>query len=284
MYVLAALEARDQVRVLEEGMFDAESSVRMAAAGALAKVHGPNSAARIMAALEKDAYFQMKMACIEALGAMKTDALPELLAGIRSPVYAVREVSVRALYEVGKAGSQDRVYAPLRSAMLSQRADERVRYYAVEGLVSLRQELVPPEQKQLAADLMALAATERSTTVQLRAAWGLGYLYGVLTPPLRENALATLVEGFRKYGDGCQRSDAAFGWRVFGNAILQYHGAGRQALDRMRAQREDKWLAWLAYEVKYLPHRIAKIVQVDEQEAIETHKKFAPPFPGYRKW
>jgi len=53
MYALAALGATKHVSVLEQGLFDVESSVRIAAAGALAKVNGANSPARIMSALEQ---------------------------------------------------------------------------------------------------------------------------------------------------------------------------------------------------------------------------------------
>jgi len=284
MYALASMNAAGWVAVLENGMFDAESSVRLAAAGALGKMNGADSAARIISALEKDGYFQMKMACVEALSAMKQDALPHVVRGIESPTHAVREVCVRSLYGIGKAGFQSDVYGPLRTAMIDREEDDRVRYFAAEGLVGLRLELEALKQHQLASDLMEIAVRESSPTVQLRAAWGLGYMYGLLTPALRERVLDVLGDGFRKYGDGCDRSDAAFGWRVVGNAMLNYHAAGRSRLEEMRTQTDDKWLAWLAYEVVHLPHRSATIVQVDEQDAVRDHGQYAPPFPGYRKW
>ena len=162
--------------------------------------------------------------------------------------------------------------------------DERLRYYALEGLVGLRLELPDTMQKELVDDLVALAGSENSTTVQLRAAWGLGHMYGVLDPAGRTKALATLAAGLRRYGDGCRRTDAAFGWRVFGNAMLQYQKPGRDALESMRQQSDDNWLAWLAYEIAHLPNRQGKIVLVDEQDAIEDHRRNAPPFPGYRTW
>ena len=284
MSTLAALQAADHVKTLHDGLFDVESSVRMAAAGALAKVNGPDSPTRILAALEKDGFFQMKEACVDALSTMAGQGLPHIMAGMESPVYAVREVCIRALYNVGKAGFPEEVYAPLRMVMCNPDGDERLRYYALEGLVGLRLKLSGAMQQQLTADLMALAESEVSVTVQLRAAWGLGHMYGLLEPMSRRKALATLAAGLRKYGDGCQRRDAPFGWRVFGNAMLQYHKPGRDSLENMRQQSNDKWLAWLAYEIVHLPHRLGKIVQVDEQDAIEDHKKNAPPFPGYRTW
>jgi len=215
---------------------------------------------------------------------MKERSLSCLLKGMESPVYAVREVSVRALYELGKAGFLDEAYTRLRTTMLNRREDERVRYYATEGLVSLRMQLPSARQEQLANDLITMADEDSSVMVQLRAAWGLGHMYGVLPSSLREKALRTLSEGFRAYGDGCDRADAAFGWRVFGNSVLQYHRAGREVLEQMRTQSSDKWLAWLAYEVEHLPHRSFRIVPIDERQAIETHERYAPSFPGYRRW
>ena len=285
MSALAELKATDQVSTLHGGLVDAQSSVRIAAAGALAKTHAPSSPEHILAALEKDGFFQMKEACIDALAAMAEQALPHVVRGMDSSVYAVCEVCTRTLYSLGKGGFLEEAYSPLRETMCNTDDDERLRYWALQGLVGLRLELPEVQQQQLATDLMILAGSETSTMVRQHAAWGLGHMHGLLGPIAREKALSTLVAGLREYGDGCEREDAAFGWRVFGNAILQYHKPGRDALDAMRRQSSDKWLAWLAYEIKHLPHRQGgKIVLVDEQEAIEDHRQNAPPFPGYRTW
>ncbi|MCK5804854.1 MAG: family 10 glycosylhydrolase [Lentisphaeria bacterium] len=284
MLALAALKAGDQVKTLHEGLSDVESSVRMVAADALAKVNTAESPAHILAALEKDGFFQMKNACVGALAAMGEQALPHVLTGMDSAVYAVREVCTRALYKLGKGGLLEEVHAPLREVMRNSDDDEQLRYYALEGLVGLRLKLPETQQQQLAADLMALVESEASVTVRLRAAWGLGHMFSVLEPTTRTKVLATLAKGLRTYGDGCQRKDAAFGWRVFGNSMLQYHKPGRDALEDMRKQSDDKWLAWLAYEIKHLPARHGKIAQVDEQDAVKDHEKNAPPFPGYRTW
>lgn len=47
-------------------------------------------------------------------------------------------------------------------------------------------------------------------------------------------------------------------------------------------QQDDKWLAWLAYKTVHHPHRQMKMSFIGEKESLERHKKFAPPFPGYR--
>ena len=284
MSALGTLKAADQVAILEQGLLDGESSVRLAAAGSLASVNRPQSVAKIMAALERDHYFQMKNACIEALAAIKGQALPQLTAKMKSPSVAVREVSIRTLQKVGASGFEERVYAALRTVMLDQTEDERLRYYAVNAMIELRNTLPAARQLELANDLITLAGDDSPTMVRLHAAWGLGYMHGLISSEFRKKVVQTLADGLKEYGDGSRRSDAAFGWRVFGNALLQYHKPGRDRLEQMRAQTEDRWLAWIAYEVIYLPHRHCKIEQIAEQDAIADHEKYAPPFPGYRKW
>ncbi|HJN14970.1 MAG TPA: HEAT repeat domain-containing protein, partial [Armatimonadota bacterium] len=102
MDALAALGAGEQVPVIERALTaESESSVRMAAAGALVHVNGPESPQRILAALEGDGHFQFKLACIEALAAMARRSLPAVTEGTQHPSQAVREVSVRALYKLG---------------------------------------------------------------------------------------------------------------------------------------------------------------------------------------
>ncbi len=284
MYALAALKAESQVSTLEEGLLDVESSVRIAAASALAVVHGPHSAVRILSALEKDGYFQMKLACFEGLTALGEEALAPVLKGARSTHYAVRQVSIQTLYKLGKGGFMAEAAPALFDAAVNHTEDELLRSYALEGMVGFREEITPAFRIQLVDKMIELASEDPSTLVQLRAAWGLGYFYSGTDATKRKVIVDCLATGFRNYGDGCQRSDAAYGWRIFGNSLLMHHGQGRTQLESMRTQGNDKWLAWVAYEVVYLPHRQMKMALLDEQEMIEQHNKFAPEFPGYRTW
>lgn len=282
MYALAALKSASQVSVIEDGMFDDESSVRIAATGALAAIHWPESAQRILDALVLDGFFQMKLAAVETLSAMKERSLPFLLTGVKSSNYAVREVSVRSLYHLGKAGFIMEVFPALMESMENREEDERVRCHALEGVVGLRQEVNLKDRQRIVHRLIKLSSADRSTQVQLQAAWGLGYFYVPTQGADREKLVNCLADQFKKYGDNCKRSDAAFGWRLVGNSLLMCHERGLERLESMRTQKTDKWLAWLAYEVVYLPHRQMKMSLIDESEAIERHEKYAPSFPGYR--
>ena len=130
--------------------------------------------------------------------------------------------------------------------------------------------------------LIQLATSDKSQLVERRAAWGLGYLHNLSQADQRSELVKCLANGFRKYGDACQRADAAYGWRMFGNALLLCNKQGTEQLEAMRSQQQDQWLAWLAFEAVYLRHRNMKMSLISEQEAIRQHEKFAPPFPGYR--
>ncbi len=286
MMALGAAEAAQHVGVVENGLSDPESCVRIAAAEALAKVHGPNSPQKLLNAAARDGRFQLKLACVHALSAMGPAAFPALAAGIERAEPAVREVCVRSLYRFGRDHDPKRAWRLLQSVVRNPQEADAVRYFAIEGLVGLRLKLPPPARVESTRELLKLLADDTSATVRLQAAWGLGYLHQVLSkdPALRSRVIKALEAGFRRYGSGCRLADAAFGWRVFGNALLQCGAAGRQRLERMRSQTKDKWLAWWAYETVHVPHRVFKIMPVTEENAIRTHTAFAPPFPGTRPW
>ena len=129
-----------------------------------------------------------------------------------------------------------------------------LRYWAIYGLTGLRLKVHAEQVRAVAADLRDLLPREASVMVRLQAAWGLGYLAALLDGADREACVATLIAMFRQYGDGCERSDAAYGWRMVGNALL-LTPTGREALEQMRTQTDDRWLAWVAYEVAHVPQR-----------------------------
>jgi HEAT repeat protein len=269
MFALGALQAGAYVPLLEAALTDEESSVRIAAAFALARVNGPETARHIVAALMIDGNFQMKMACVGALAAMKEKAQPALGEGIKSSSRAVREVCVRALSENGLPSSQ-----PAVLSVLASEESELILFYAITGLAKH----ASPEL--IRALLKALG--DRRFKVQMWAANSLAEVASALSADEAREASSALEQLFRQFGDGCKRSDAAWGWRTVGNAMLACGEHGREMLETMRTQRQDRWLAWAAYEVLYVLSLPKKIILCEEKEAVENHAKYAPPFPGWR--
>ena len=284
MHALKALHADTQVAVLEAALHDPESSVHIAAADALGEVHGPGTPARILQAVSEHGRFQMKAACVDALGQIGEAALPALLDSLDSAAQPVREVAVRALYKLGRNGLADRVVAPLRARILDPAEDEVVRYWAIDALLGLRLKLAAGESDLFTQVLLRTLPDCPSTTVQLHAAEALGHLATIMPESRRREAQEKLERLFRNYGDASDRTDAAFGWRLVGNALLRFGASGRARLEALRTQEDDRWLAWIAYQVVHVPIRSGKFELCDEAEAVKVPDTYAPAFPGYRSW
>jgi hypothetical protein len=269
LFALGALRAAEYVPLLEARLTDRESSVRIGAAFALAAVYGPESARRLLEAVQRDDKFQMKMACVRALAAMKEKAEPVLVEGIRSPSRTVREVCVRALSENGLPGSPQALLSVLKNEK-----SEPILFYAVKGLAKH----ASPEVNQA----LLRALRDPRYAVQMWAALALQEIVPALSPEEAQEALGTLEPLFRQFGDGCTRPDAAWGWRAVGNTLYALGQAGKEILEAMRTQHQDRWLAWAAYEVLYVRQIPDRAVLCDEKEAVALHAKYAPPFPGRR--
>lgn len=266
---LAKLQATDEVPAIEHALRDQESSVRIAAATALGTVHGPESAERLLAELERDGGFQYKQACLASLTVLKDAAIPALKRHQHSRQWWVRETIVRALTPSEHPDARDMLLA----GMADQ--DYRVRAWAVLGVKRFG------DERCLTALLQALA--DKTPTVQLRAATALGERASALPAPVADQAFAALSKLFEAYGEGSKRTDASWGWRVVGMALQRLGDRGQQALEQWRIRREDKWLAWSAYEVLHVPQDPNGPIIVSEADAVASHDKYAPPFPGHRR-
>lgn len=265
---LMALKATNQAAVVEKALLDQEPSVQVAAVAALGTIHGPNSPQALVEALRLHGTSLTKRAAILSFKAMRADAEPVLLAGLKDRSAAVRWVSAQALADSATEQSREALFEALRTD-----SDYRVRFYALQSLQAR-------PGPGLAACRLGLA--DNSPTVHLAAVSALGALAPGLSKSDASPALKALLIFFREYGDGCERSDAAWGWRVVGNAIAAFGEPGKRELESFRLQRKDKWLAWAAYLVLYVPQPNDDPVLTTEAEAVATHAKFAPPFPGWR--
>lgn len=284
LHALAELGDPAQVAVIERALDDPESCVRIAAAVSLGSLHGTHSATRLLDGVARHPEFQVKQAAVASLEAMGAAARSAVVEGLSAQSAPVREVCVRALYRLGRGGLAAEAFEPLSARALDPAEDDVVRYWAIQGAVGLRLEIADQPREQFAAGLIDLLDGQSSPMVEQRAAEGLGHLAASVSAATRARSLVALERLLRTYGDGCSRPDAAYGWRLVGNAILQHDEPGRAALETMRAQTRDRWLAWIAYEVAHVPQRRQTMELVDEAEAIAIHDRLAPAFPGWRSW
>jgi HEAT repeat protein len=293
MFALGALQDSEQVPLLEAALVDEESSVRIGAAVALGKVNGPESAQRMLAALLSDDKFQMRLACVKSLAAMKERALPALLEGITSASPAVRDVCVRVFAveapacepnpptqaerapcvpvpgRTGLPGAQEALLS-----VLENEKEDLPLFYAITAMAGYRS----PE----VIEALLGSLRDGAPKVQMWVAASLTQMTSAMSPDQSRDLLSTLTALFREFGDNSERPDAAWGWRVIGNTMCACGQAGKKALEAMRTQQEDHWLAWAAYEVLYVPQSPEKATLCEEREAVEMHAKYAPTFPGRR--
>jgi hypothetical protein len=88
------------------------------------------------------------------------------------------------------------------------------------------------------------------------------------------NALAAL---FKKFGEGCSRPDAQWGFRPVGNALLALGPGGEAALTTFMSQTADKRLADLAWRVLWLRQKPAELCPVTEQQDADAFAKHPAP-------
>ena len=87
----------------------------------------------------------------------------------------------------------------------------------------------------------------------------------------RNTALAEAVGFFRQYGDGCERTDRAWGWRLLGNSLLQFGQDGEAALKALLADGTNRELSDRAWRILYLKQG-DHFFPVTEAEDAAVHK------------
>src|SRR5207244_9462898 len=133
-------------------------------------------------------------------------------------------------------------------------------FYAVTALAGYRS----PEV------ITALLSSLRHGTpkVQMWVAATLTQMAPAMSPDQCQDMLSALGVLFRGFGDDSKKPDAAWGWRVVGNAMCACGRAGKEMLEAMRTQHQDRWLAWAAYQVLYVPQSPEKATLCEEKEAV----------------
>ncbi len=290
LLALLKIGATGEEAVIESSLKDKESSVRIAAVRALKSSNGPESVQRILNQVARSPIFPYKNASAETLGSIGEKALPILVYNLDNRSSHVREVCVRSISNIKDKNfdSIESLYNPLRGVLNNNLEDYRVRWWAVRGLLGLNNQMSVKQREEFVFDLIGIINSTNDASLQMQAATALGEMNNKMSQAQREISLKTLAKLFHEYGDNSSRVDAAFGWRIVGNSIRDFGTPGMNILEQMRKQTSDKWLAWVAYEVLYVFQKATDentgFNLIDEDTAINNHNKFAPTFPGWRKW
>ncbi len=247
------------VPVIENGLGDPENGVRCVAALALSKNHGAGSAKALLDAVEKNGNHMLRECAIIALRRLQPFPSEEIeRAALESKSGDVREAAMRSLITTARTSMLPTFQKGLNDS------ERFPRFAAAESLGVLRKN---PE----AVETLIGALIHDDTAVVNRAAVSLGKVLArneSELKPMRPRILEALLTAFRRHSDP-KRSDHDWGWRVVGNAILEFGDEGADALREIRDQQEDQRLAELAWRVVDLPQKTAMFsdVTVEENEA-----------------
>lgn len=251
------------VPLLEQGLVDAEGSVRAMAAQALRDVSGPSSARALLECIDRHGNHPLLEVAVVTLSRLRPsplDALKQAAAEHANPV--VRQAAMRALAFLPRPD-----LVPLYKAALDD-ADRYVRFAAAGGLGAVRGD---------AAAVEALIAATRhpDPVVSDRAATSLGMVAARNEPAiasLRDPMINALRDLYAKLGDGCERSDADWGYRPAGNALLKFGEPGERILHAFLEQKQDRRLADQAWKNLYIPQDNGRFSEVTEKENDEAFR------------
>ena len=125
----------------------------------------------------------------------------------------------------------------------------------------------------VAQTIRTVMQKDPSHAVQVRAATLFAAMHARLPAKddRRNQALAEAVEFFRQYGDGCERTDRAWGWRLLGNSLLQFGPDGEAALKALLAEANNRELSDRAWRILHLKQG-DQFFPVTEAEDAAAHK------------
>lgn len=251
-------ESKDTAAIstLEKGLTDPENGVRCVAALALAQTHGADSATALLEAVEKHGNHMLRECAIRALRRIQPTPLEELSsAALTAPDARVREAAMRSLMP-----NATRVMLPTFEAGLKD-TERFPRFAAAEALGNIRKS---PE----ATEILIRTLAHSDVAVANRAAVSLGNVAKRNEPELktlRPKILEQLLLAFQRHADD-SLADHDWGWRVVGNAILEFGDEGADALREIRDRSDNPRLAELAWRVVDLTQRMNTFSEVTPEQ------------------
>ena len=241
LLALGKLKDPAAVETIENALNDPENGVRCKAMQALQYNNGPQTTDKIFEALVKHGNHPLAEGAVKALPKIQPyphDQLCAAASGHENPM--VRNTALKTLgYSITQKN-----FPVFKNALNDP--DGYVRYTAAASLGGLR--------TADSINTLIAATTHNDVAVQGRAAISLGILCKRLnaeTISLRPAMLEAVENMFLQMGDGCDREDKEYGYRMAGDGLLEFGADGEAFLQQCLDQDGDKRLAELAWRVLY---------------------------------
>lgn len=274
--IIATHKTKGVTAAVRKSLHDSENTVRCLAALALGEI-GDEESVRAMVELAFQSPSEFQYAHRAVSDALKKYAAVEknagplktMLAGhLKSDRPETRELVLYYFSLIGAPGSAE-VESLLTPIALQDEND-----YARElAVVNLRSSFGPTAT--VTKTIRKVMQEDSSHAVQVRAATAYASMFARLPADdaARTAALREMIQYFRQYGDGCERTDREWGWRVLGNMLLDFGDAGQDALKELMAKPENRELSDRAWRILYLKQgdRFYPITEAEDAAAHRLH-------------
>jgi HEAT repeat protein len=265
LFALGKLKDAAALPVIEAALSDPENGVRCAAAIALRDVNQVESTAKLLTAVERFPTHPLMESVVPTLYRIRPLPRAELArAAVEHSHPAVRVVAMRAL---GSMANSELV--PTLAKGLND-VDRFVRFAAAQALGNVT-------RSPKAVETLIEATRHEDPVVSDRAATSLGMIamrrHEKEIEPLRPLIIAGLRSLYAKLGDGCTRSDADWGYRPVGNALLRLGAEGERVLQGFMDQRKDRRLAEQAWKSLHIRLENSVFSEVSEKENDEAFRR-----------
>ena len=248
---------------------DAENSVRVRAVLALGALNDPAIVQRILAAISREnSTFQFHFRAVPAVlkkraadGRLSKSDKELMVARLSDPQARVRELVLYYFTLVGAPATPD-----VRSQLIKIIRDDPSSYARELAMINARSSF--GAISEVTSVLREVMLRDQDHAVQARAAVALATLYARVEPgPTRQKALADVASFFGQYGDGCQRTDREWGWRVVGNSLLLFKDEGKAQLERVMGETDNRTLSDRAWRILHLRQGDGFFPITEEQDA-----------------
>lgn len=271
---IAKHNVRETKEAVRGALKDPENTVRCLAALALAELGDIEGLPLLLStAFHPESLFQFQYRAVpDALKKMATvesvaiPMKPMLVARLRDEDPHTRELALYYFTLVGAPATSE-VEQLLTDIALHDRSE----YSRELAVVNLRSSFGPTAN--VTNTLRHLIQHDESHAVQVRAATA----YSTMSARLpaddagRSSALQELIACFRQYGDGCQRTDREWGWRLLGNSLLEFGPSGEQALQALMADANNRDLSDRAWKILHLQQG-DQFFPITEEQDVAAHR------------
>jgi hypothetical protein len=257
-------------------LHDSENTVRCLAALALGEIgDGESVQAMLDLAFQPDSTFQFAYRAVPdalkkfaAVGGNAAPLKALLIAHLKSGRPETRELVLYYFTLIGAPGT-----AEMESLLTPIALDDESEYARELAIVNLRSSFGPTAT--VVKTIRKVMREDSSHAVQVRAAAAYASMFARLPAgdATRNVALLEMIQYFRQYGDGCERSDREWGWRLLGNVLLEFGDAGAGALKDLMARPENRELSDRAWRILYLKQgdRFYPITEAEDAAAHRLH-------------